>query len=89
MAYYAGLDISLKEVPICIVDDDGEVGAQGTAPADPERVAGGSRTDLRRQSGSCMKMGGFRSGCIMEWCSWVYPQSASMPARPIRVCLRD
>jgi hypothetical protein len=33
MTYYAGLDVSLKEVSICVVDDDGEVVAQGTAPA--------------------------------------------------------
>jgi len=40
MTYYAGLDVSLKEVSICVVDDDGQVVAQGTAPADPEGVAG-------------------------------------------------
>lgn len=40
MTYYAGLDVSLKEVSICIVDDDGKVVAQGTAPPDPEGVAG-------------------------------------------------
>ena len=36
MTYYAGLDVSLKEVSICIIDDDGALVAQGTAPADPE-----------------------------------------------------
>jgi predicted NBD/HSP70 family sugar kinase len=36
MTYYAVLDVSLKEVSICVIDDDGEVVAQGTAPADPE-----------------------------------------------------
>jgi transposase len=40
MTHYAGLDVSLKEVSICVVDDDGEVVAQGPAPADPEGVAG-------------------------------------------------
>ncbi len=40
MTHYAGLDVSLKEVSICIIDDDGEVVAQGTAPADPDGVAG-------------------------------------------------
>jgi len=39
MTYYAGLDVSLKEVSICIIDDDGKVVAQGTTPADPEGVA--------------------------------------------------
>ncbi len=40
MSYYAGLDASLKEVSICVVDNYGEVVTQGTAPADPEGVAG-------------------------------------------------
>jgi predicted NBD/HSP70 family sugar kinase len=25
MSYYAGLDVSLKEISICVVDNDGEV----------------------------------------------------------------
>lgn len=40
MTYYAGLDVSLKEISICVVDNDGEVVARGTAPADPAGVAG-------------------------------------------------
>ena len=32
MKYYAGLDVSLKEISICIVDDDGKIVAQGSAP---------------------------------------------------------
>ena len=39
MTYYAGLDVSLKEVSICVIDDDGNIVAQGTAPADPHGVA--------------------------------------------------
>ncbi len=44
MTYYAGLDVSLKEVSNCIVDDDGALAAQGKAPADPEGVAGWLKT---------------------------------------------
>ena len=40
MIYYAGLDVSLKEISICVVDNDGEVVTRGTAPADPAGVAG-------------------------------------------------
>lgn len=40
MTYYAGLDVSLKEISICVVDNDGEVVARGTAPADRAGVAG-------------------------------------------------
>ncbi len=40
MKKYAGLDVSLKEVSICVVDEDGKVLARGAAPADPDGVAG-------------------------------------------------
>lgn len=40
MTYYAGLDVSLQEVSICVVDDEGSIMARGTAPADPDGIAG-------------------------------------------------
>lgn len=40
MEHYAGLDVSLKEISICVVDHDGSTVARGTCPADPEGVAG-------------------------------------------------
>jgi len=44
MDYYAGLDVSLKEISICVVDADGKSVARGVSPADPEGVAGWFRT---------------------------------------------
>lgn len=40
MKIYAGLDVSLKEVSICVVDEDGKVVARGVAPADPNGISG-------------------------------------------------
>ncbi|SMD02226.1 Transposase [Primorskyibacter flagellatus] len=40
MEHYAGLDVSLKEISICVVDEDGAIVARGACPADPEGVAG-------------------------------------------------
>lgn len=40
MEYYAGLDVSLKEISICVVDEDGATVARGACPADPEGIAG-------------------------------------------------
>jgi len=31
MKYYAGLEVSLKEISICVVDGDGTIMARGTA----------------------------------------------------------
>ena len=35
MEYYVGLDVSLKEISICVVDRDGATVARGVCPADP------------------------------------------------------
>ena len=40
MECYAGLDVSLKEISVCVVDRDGNTLKWGTCPADPEGVAG-------------------------------------------------
>ncbi|MCG7622491.1 hypothetical protein [Epibacterium sp. Ofav1-8] len=40
MKHYAGLGVSLNEISICVVDEDGRTVARGTCPADPEGVAG-------------------------------------------------
>ena len=40
MEHYAGLDVSLKEISICVVDRDGKTIARGACPSDPESVAG-------------------------------------------------
>lgn len=39
MKQYAGLDVSLKEISICVIDGDGKVIARGSTPAEPEAVA--------------------------------------------------
>lgn len=36
----AGLDVSLKEISICVADESGKAIAHGACPADPEGVAG-------------------------------------------------
>ncbi|MEL6208207.1 MAG: IS110 family transposase [Pseudomonadota bacterium] len=40
MDHYAGLDVSLKEISICVVDSDGAIVARGICPADADGVAG-------------------------------------------------
>jgi hypothetical protein len=50
MKHYAGLDVSLKEISICVVDGDGKTIARGACAADPEGVAGWLRNrSLRPQ----------------------------------------
>lgn len=39
MKYYAGLDVSLAETAICILDEDGIIVREGTAISDPNDIA--------------------------------------------------
>ncbi len=39
MEIYVGLDVSLKETSICVVDDDGEIQFEGTVISEPEAIA--------------------------------------------------
>jgi len=39
MRYYAGLDVSMKETFICIVNEKGKTFCQGQVPSDPEAIA--------------------------------------------------
>lgn len=38
MTYYVGLDVSLKEVSICVMDKDGQILGQGKVPTDPAQI---------------------------------------------------
>jgi len=38
MKCYAGLDVSLKEISICVIDQNGGIVARGSSPCDPEGV---------------------------------------------------
>ncbi|WP_313138281.1 IS110 family transposase [Paracoccus jeotgali] len=38
MTYYAGLDVSLNETAICVVDAEGRIVAEGAVPSDPHSV---------------------------------------------------
>ena len=40
MEYYVGLDVSLKEISVCVIDGDGKIKARGTTSADPMAVKG-------------------------------------------------
>jgi len=39
MERYVGMDVSLKETSICVVDDDGEIQCEGTVISEPEAIA--------------------------------------------------
>ncbi len=45
MELYVGMDVSLKETSICVIDDDGEIQCEGTVISEPEAIAGFIKTN--------------------------------------------
>lgn len=39
MLQYVGLDVSLAEVAICVISEDGTIEFEGTAPSEPNAIA--------------------------------------------------
>ena len=45
MELYVGMDVSLKETAICVVDDDGKIVCEGTVISQPEALAAFIKTN--------------------------------------------
>ena len=45
MELYVGIDVSLKETSICVVDGSGAVLCEGTVISEPEAIAGFIKTN--------------------------------------------
>ncbi len=62
MELYVGMDASLKETSICVVDDDGEIQCEGTVISEPEAIAGFIKTNAVNA-----KRIGLETGPITTW----------------------
>lgn len=62
MNYYAGLDVSMKQTSIAIVDAGGKFIYETACETDPETIA-----DLLRGKGIALEKIGIESGCISFW----------------------
>src|SRR6185503_18038022 len=62
MRYYTGLDISMKETAICIVDEEGKIVKEGCVPTDPTKIA-----NFLKKSGYTSEKVALESGCLSHW----------------------
>lgn len=62
MHYYTGLDISMKETAICIMDESGKVTKEGTVPTEPSDIA-----KYLNETGLDITKVALESGCLSHW----------------------
>jgi transposase len=62
MERYVGMDVSLKETSICVVDDSGEIVSEGTVISEPSAIA----EFIKAQAGSTKRIG-LETGPTTTW----------------------
>ncbi|MBT3767227.1 MAG: IS110 family transposase [Rhodospirillales bacterium] len=62
MELYVGMDVSLKDTSICVVDDDGEIQCEGTVISEPEAI-----TEFIRTHAPHAKRIGLETGPTTTW----------------------
>ena len=64
MRHFVGLDVSLKEVAICIVDENGVIIREGAVISEPREIADWVGTTGVRWRALGSRLEGFRAGCM-------------------------
>jgi len=67
MKYFAGLDVSVKETSICIVDEAGKICSECKAPSFPEDLVGALNNPNGDLNALAWKRARCRNGCSVAW----------------------
>ena len=74
MDHFAGLDVSVKETSVCIVDDTGRIVREVKVPSEPEALLTALKNPSYHSSELDWKPGHFRNGCSAlspkQSCRW-------------------
>ena len=71
MQYYVGLDVSLKQTSICVVDQTGLVVREGVVDSDPEAIS----VFVRSKAPDAVRIG-LEAGPTSTWLSKAYMRGA-------------
>ena len=67
MDHFAGLDVSVKETSVCIVDDAGRIVREVKVASEPDALLPVLTNPPTASSGSDWKPGRCHSGCLVLW----------------------
>ena len=79
MEQYVGLDVSLKETSICVVDGSGEIVCETSVGTAPETIA----KFIEKRAPSAVRVG-LESGLLSTWL-WPGHLLATIPLRCMRI----
>ncbi len=71
MELYVGLDVSLKETSICVVDGNGTIVSEGTVISEPSAIAAFIKRRQGTRSASASRPVRRRPGCGTSCGLWV------------------
>ena len=72
MTYYTGIDVSLRSVSICVVNDKGKVCLEAKVAAEIDAIV-----DRLRQFSSDVKSVGFEAGTLTQYLTYGLQAAAS------------
>ncbi len=62
MDYFVGLDVSVRETSVCVVDESGKILKEAKVPTEPEAIA-----SLLARGGFACKRVGLEAGPMSQW----------------------
>jgi len=83
MDYFAGLDVSMAQTHVCVMNRDGAVTCEVKVPSTPADIAA-ALAQAPACERMCSRPAGWRRCSTMAWADWGCPSSASRAGRPIR-----
>jgi transposase len=73
MEYYVGLDVSLKQISICVVNETGSIVQEGVVDSDPEAIA----SFVRSKAPGAQRIG-LETGSTSTWL-WTELKQLGLP----------
>ena len=67
MDHFAGLDVSVKETSVCIVDEMGKIVREVNVASEPEALLAVLSNPPTTSNGLGLKLGRCRNACIALW----------------------